>query len=241
MNFIIKLVGSLLGQKIQSGSTRGAFLGAIIGLLLGATLAVLLIKRDLIASNFSVAIYFVTCIPLAMLGALVGAAIGPRKPPFDARSAVRLTRYNHAAGVLFIALIFLSLFIAIILFPDEKKSPRPSSDGMSRTESRAILIGTGVLALIALLLSFREIWYIDVASHLRVRRLLGSQFYARHDVKMWGFEIRPNEVIQRSFNGKSNFCLQFTDGQLIKIEVDGENSQAIIDALGLPTPTASKG
>lgn len=241
MRYLIKLLSRALGRKIQSGSTLGAFVGMVFGLAAGAGLARLLTVGNLIAPDFSVSIYLITCIPLALIAALVGAAIGPRKPPIDARKGVRLTNYNRAAGILFIFFIFLAVIIFATVAPDKKNSSHQPSDDTSPTEYRAMEIAIGMLALISGFVAVREIWYIEVGSHIRVRRLLGSRFYTRHDVTMWGFEIRPNEVIQRSFEGKTNFCIQFTDGQLTKIEVDGRDSNAIIEALGLgPVSAAPK-
>ena len=240
MEFLIKLVARGLGRKIESGSMLGAFAGAMLGIIAGGGLGRLLIIEDLIGADFSVAIYIIACVPLALAGALLGAAIGPRKPPADARRGVRLTRYNHAAGLLFILLILLTALVGMIVAPDEKKPPGHASDDSSGIEYKAMEGVMGILTLIATFVVIREIWYIDVGSMIRVRRLLGSQVYTRHDVRMWGFEIRPNEVVQRSFEGRTSFCIEFSDGRMAKIEVDGKDSQAIIDALGI-APLANHG
>jgi hypothetical protein len=67
VRFLIKLIGRALGQKIESGSTLGAFLGMIFGLAVGTGLARLLIVGNLIGPDFSLAIYLITCIPLALI------------------------------------------------------------------------------------------------------------------------------------------------------------------------------
>jgi hypothetical protein len=230
VGFFIKLFARAFGSQIERGSALGAFLGAALGLIAGAGLAGLLIYKEIVGRDFMVAIYLICPIPLILVGALVGASAGPHRKLATGRS-VRLTRYNRAGGTLAIALILAAtvLLVAVLtVAPDGVKKPADTQDAW---EYRAA-VGVIVLMFIgAAIMAVREIWYVDLAEAISVRRLLWVRYYRREQLTLWGFLVRPGEVIQRSFEGRMNCVLQFDDGSTVTVETDGSDSQAIVDVL----------
>jgi hypothetical protein len=229
MDFLIRLIGRALARRIQAGSAIGAFVGTLFGALAGIVSAYLLLHFEMIDRDFAIAIYLILSIPLAILGALLGSAVGPTRAAADAKYRIKLTQYNRAVGTLAIALIFLALTVALIVAPDGKSK----AEVTPKWEIVGITVAAGISFAGAAFVGARQVWYIELnsGSNIVIRRLLGIHSYSRQDIRMWGFEIQPNEVVQRAFIGATNFCVQFDDGFTYRINARGEDSQSIVDIL----------
>jgi hypothetical protein len=77
VNYLIKLVGRVLARQIEKGSKPGATVGAGVGIFVGLAIAFVITLKHWVGRDYLVAMYLICPIPLAIGGALVGAAVGP--------------------------------------------------------------------------------------------------------------------------------------------------------------------
>jgi hypothetical protein len=224
MDFLIKAIAIELAGWLERGSRSGAIIGTLLGLIAGVTSAHWVAGAGWLDPHYSVAIYLIISIPLAIFGAFVGSAVGPRKRRTGAAVGLRLTRYNRAGGSLAIALILMACLVGSVVV-----LRIPTKEEVTTMHFAAIVAAFALLFLGWAVKAAREIWYVELAPTVCVRRLLGTRFYTRHDVRAWGFEIRPGTLVQQTFAGKFDLCVAFGDGYRFRVEVDGQDSEAIVD------------
>jgi hypothetical protein len=234
VRFLIKIVANAIARSIESGSRRGASIGCLIGLAIGLGAALLLLRSELL-DTFRYAILIILPVPCGIIGALIGARLGPRSLQLTAKAGVRITRYNHAAGVLVIAMIFVAMTVLLLVVQD---SPQVK-DPLSPLQRYGFAAGTGALAIIGLFVAAKEVWSIDLGSQMSIRTVLGSRVYRRTELQLWGFEIDRDEVVQTPFKGTRNLYLQFNDGKIYRAQIDGAMSGAIIESLATKAAAAS--
>jgi hypothetical protein len=234
VKFLIKIIANAIARSIESGSRWGASIGCLIGLAIGLGAALLLSRAELL-DTFRYAILIILPVLCGIIGALIGSKLGPRTPEQTAKTGIRITRYNRAAGMLVIALIFVTLTVLLLVVQD---SPQ-AKDPLTPLQRYGFAAGTGALALIGLFVASREVWSIDLGSQISIRTLLNCHVFSRTQLRLWGFEIARDQVVQSTFQGTRNLCLQIDDGKIYRAEVDGALSGAIIELLSVKTAAAS--
>ena len=77
MHYLIKFIGKIIARQIERGSVGGAWVGGLIGLAL-AVAAAFVLSRMVELDEYRFAMYIIMGVPLAIVGALCGARLGPR-------------------------------------------------------------------------------------------------------------------------------------------------------------------
>lgn len=237
VNFLIRIVGERFARRIENGSRAGAAAGAFLAGAAGAGIAFALNARELL-DTYRNAIYLILGIPLALAGALLGAAFGPTNPVPDGRGGLRITNYNRAAVPLAIALGITALSAGLLLVPDDSS---PATQPTPPTAADR-LIAFGVLPIAALgcmVWAWNTVWSVQVGPVITVRRLACASRHGRRDLRHWEFAVEASSPTQEPFAGSAELHLFFEDETRAAILLDGPTSAAAVRALAVwpPSPT----
>lgn len=188
MNFIIKLVGAAISRRIESGSSKGAWIGAVIGGLGLGGLAGAGWATG--ATGFmGVGLMIAGTLFGAIVGALIGAGLGPedRLITSESQTSVSINDYNRKLVAMVPFLAGLGLGVgSVVFYFDDPQAQDAQFFLLASLGCAAVAIGSLVYLLMQdLTVTLRD----DVC----VNRLLGKQRYTFSDIQDWQFISRAGK------------------------------------------------
>ena len=233
VSFLIRLVGERFARKIERGSPLGAAVGALVGVTAAVGAVVALNAAELL-DTYRNAMFLVLGIPLAIVGALVGARLRPTRALLDGTRGLRLTNYNRAAAPLVIAVARLAAAAAVPFLPEDKGSRRPAGQPKEppKLADRLLLYGAlPAMGVGAAVWAWTMVWWVELGPVIVVRRLLRSAQYQRRLLRDWSFAVNGRGHVQHPFDGDGELLLVFEGDDRVTIPVDGKLSAAVVRVL----------
>jgi hypothetical protein len=233
MDSLIRLLGEWLARRIETGSRLGALLGAMLGLAASAA-AVAALNAEGLLDAYRYAGYVMFGVPATLVGAVVGARVGPAHRPADPGGGVRLTNYNRAAAPLVVALAMTGILVAMLVAPDTGKPGKPA-EPLTVGEQVALYAGFPLVLVAALAWAFTIVWSVDLGSVITVRRLLRTRQYNLNALQDWSFSADGRPAGRQPFGGPGELNMLFGDGKRFAVPLDGSRSAAVAQAMALAT------
>jgi hypothetical protein len=240
MDFLIRLLGERIARHIENGSTLGAFVGAMLGLAAGVGIVAALNAAGQF-DDYRYAMFILLGVSMMIVGALLGARVGPAPEPVDGRLGFRLTNYNRAGGPLVVAVLMTGLLVATVVAPDQPTPAKPQAPPSARDQLFLYAVFPVVL-LAAVVWSCTIVWSVTLGSDgISIRRLLFARRYRPRSLTEWGFVANGRPVGREPFGGTGELHMLFDDGRRVVMPVHGGRSAAVVQALALYGVVAARG
>ncbi|MEM9419673.1 MAG: hypothetical protein AAGA25_11580 [Planctomycetota bacterium] len=221
MNFLIQAIAAQIARRVESGSTKGAWIGAVVGAILLGGLGAWGWQSG-VTGYMGFAFTLAGLLAGSIGGALAGAGCGPtdRLITSDTQTSIRLTDYNRQL-VYVVPLVICAVFggLCLRLIVLDYADPKMEADDLNALKLVVAVCVLGCLGCAVFLPT--RVLSVTLAEEIYVNKLLSHSTYDYADVLDWGFmgDVAPGKGIEPE--GSYKFFLKLP-GREVELPVNGE-------------------